>query len=243
MWFEILKEFGFSAYEIKALGYLSRKTQVTATQISEDEDIPSSKIYMALNSLVNAGFVVEIAGEKTKQYQIAPVGEVISLIRAKGEAKQRDFADALGNLKAFLVSLDSSDNSQILLHSEANSFFRVLESLVLSGNPLQIYLQIDKIEKWEPILARLHSQVKLLCFSELDITSEVEKICPPRAHVRWATKPHGSNICLSMEDSTLWQEISLPWISCGYITMSSNKFIVDWQTWFDRAWFSGKASI
>lgn len=70
---EILREMGLNAYEIDAYIALLEFGQKTAMEISREADIPYSKIYEALNSLKEKGWVKSSETRPFKYYPVPPL--------------------------------------------------------------------------------------------------------------------------------------------------------------------------
>ncbi|MEM5766594.1 MAG: helix-turn-helix domain-containing protein [Candidatus Aenigmatarchaeota archaeon] len=93
-----LKKFGLTEYEARAYVSLSLLGQAKASEISKQAHIPQSKIYVALESLMEKQ-LVEISEERPKLFKaVAPQFVIKSLIKAKEEEFR------VLKQKAFLIS-------------------------------------------------------------------------------------------------------------------------------------------
>ncbi len=80
---EILKSFGLSEYEAKALLALLSKGVLTAKEISEIAKIPRTSVYDVMNSLISKG-LVEAFGKPLK-FKALSSEEIINLLSKKVE--------------------------------------------------------------------------------------------------------------------------------------------------------------
>ncbi|MBS7606582.1 TrmB family transcriptional regulator [Candidatus Bathyarchaeota archaeon] len=67
-----LKDMGLTEYEIRAYTYLLKSGLSTASQISENANIPYSKIYEVLNSLEHKGWIKSQGGRPRLYYPKSP---------------------------------------------------------------------------------------------------------------------------------------------------------------------------
>jgi sugar-specific transcriptional regulator TrmB len=70
---DTLREMGLNAYEIDAYLVLLEKGQMTAMEISRDAKVPYSKIYEALNSLKEKGWIKSNETRPFKYYPVPPL--------------------------------------------------------------------------------------------------------------------------------------------------------------------------
>ena len=83
---EELREIGLSAYEIDAYLILLEQGQLTAMEISKGASVPYSKIYEALNSLKEKGWIKSNESRPFKYYPVPPV-EALASNRLRFEDK------------------------------------------------------------------------------------------------------------------------------------------------------------
>jgi sugar-specific transcriptional regulator TrmB len=75
---EILREMGLNAYEIDAYIVLLEGGKMTAMEISREASVPYSKIYEALNSLKQKGWVKSSESRPFKYYPVPPIEAMAS---------------------------------------------------------------------------------------------------------------------------------------------------------------------
>ena len=83
---EKLREMGLSAYEIDAYLILLERGQLTAMEISKGASVPYSKIYEALNSLKEKGWVKSSESRPIKYLPVSPA-EASAFARQRFEEK------------------------------------------------------------------------------------------------------------------------------------------------------------
>ena len=66
---QLLKQFGFTEYEIKIYTTLLQRGAATAKEIADSSGVPSNKVYAALLELIEKGFVATL-NLRPKQYKI-----------------------------------------------------------------------------------------------------------------------------------------------------------------------------
>ncbi len=95
---EELREMGLNAYEIDAYLILLEHGQLTAMEISKGASVPYSKIYEALNSLKEKGWIKSNESRPFKYYPVSPT-EALIFNRLKFEDKyqiwERSIAEEL----------------------------------------------------------------------------------------------------------------------------------------------------
>ncbi|MEM2110779.1 MAG: TrmB family transcriptional regulator [Candidatus Bathyarchaeia archaeon] len=67
-----LREIGLTEYEIRAYLYLLQAGEITASQLSENTDVPYSKVYEVLNSLEKKGWIKNQGGRPRLYYPKSP---------------------------------------------------------------------------------------------------------------------------------------------------------------------------
>ncbi|RLI83930.1 TrmB family transcriptional regulator [Archaeoglobales archaeon] len=84
----ILKSFGFSEYEAKAILALLSRGALSAKEVSEISGIPRTSVYDVMNSLVAKGFVE--AFDRPKKFRALKTTEILSIL-SKRAAEGIDF--------------------------------------------------------------------------------------------------------------------------------------------------------
>jgi sugar-specific transcriptional regulator TrmB len=85
-----LKEIGLTEYETRAYLHLLHIGATTASKISEEAEVPYSKIYEVLNSLERKGWVEARAGRPRRYYPKSPV-EAFEVTRLRLESTMEDW--------------------------------------------------------------------------------------------------------------------------------------------------------
>ncbi|MEM4645845.1 MAG: helix-turn-helix domain-containing protein, partial [Archaeoglobaceae archaeon] len=80
---EVLKFFGFTEYEAKAIATLIAKGDLTAREIAELSGIPRTSVYDVMASLKAKGFVEEIG--KPAKFRALPAEELISILSRRAK--------------------------------------------------------------------------------------------------------------------------------------------------------------
>lgn len=102
--FELLAEVGLTGYERKALVTLMVQGVADAETLCRKGDVPSSKIYQAMEKLGGLG-LVEIQPTRPKLYSALPGDEVVDRLVEISRNNADRFAERAQNLKATLASL------------------------------------------------------------------------------------------------------------------------------------------
>jgi sugar-specific transcriptional regulator TrmB len=89
-----LKEIGLTEYETRAYLHLLRIGATTASQVSEEAEVPYSKIYEVLNSLERKGWVEARAGRPRRYYPKSPI-EAFEATRLRLENTMGDWRHSI----------------------------------------------------------------------------------------------------------------------------------------------------
>jgi sugar-specific transcriptional regulator TrmB len=144
---ETLQKFGLTEYESKAYVTLSLLGPAKASEISKQADVPQSKIYVTLESLMEKQ-LVEVSQERPKLFKaITPSFVIKNLL----EAKEEEFKSL--KQKAFLVS-------RLLRPIE-------VDEEIVEG------IWVQKVEKYMEILDRLVQMVKKAKKYVYDVTKSL----------------------------------------------------------------------
>ena len=102
--FELLAEAGLTLYERKALITLMRHGVADAEMLCREGEVPSSKIYMAMEKLERMG-LAEIQPTRPKLYCSLPGDEVVDRLAGVVREKAERFATRAGELRETFRSL------------------------------------------------------------------------------------------------------------------------------------------
>ncbi len=105
-WFELdlLDELGFSIYEKKALAALVLLGMADAATLCREGDIPTSKIYQAMEKLASLG-VAEIQRTRPKLYAAVPADVIIDRLVASAHARADRFAERSTRLRELFAAV------------------------------------------------------------------------------------------------------------------------------------------
>lgn len=106
MYFNFLSNFGLNSYELKALEALAIQPQSTPGQLCEVANIPSSKIYAALDHLCKLGFVLKVDTDPAT-YRLAEFRKISQHISDAEVKRLTETNQQLQNLKTYLSSKPS----------------------------------------------------------------------------------------------------------------------------------------
>lgn len=163
MQLDFLKQFGFSSYDIKALEVLIRLDFGTAAEIAKVGNIPSSKIYTALENLVQLGLVMQSDKTGADIYQLVSNAELAFKV-SEMEAKLRsEFQDQFRNLKFNLDNIRTQkrlpdiNTSQVALLG-STAWKQLLGRVSNAQGAINAYFSIT-----DPVAFRLFSDYLELC--------------------------------------------------------------------------------
>ncbi|MEM1579072.1 MAG: helix-turn-helix domain-containing protein [Archaeoglobaceae archaeon] len=120
----VLRSFGFSDYEAKALSTLIAKGILSAREIAELSGIPRTSVYDVMASLKAKGFVEEIG--KPAKFRAIGTDEIISAI-------SRKMNENLKILREEILKLRSSEEIEIVKLYRGKAVLEKLEELVSSA--------------------------------------------------------------------------------------------------------------
>lgn len=246
MFWEFLKEFGFSSYELKALQGLLRLGTGSPSDISEAENIPSSKIYSALDRLESAGLIVKV--DEDNIYRLADQYQIVATLGELQKQKSQEFSDSLGNLAKYLSH--QSHSSEKETYSIVSGSEQIKQKLILASleapHDLSIYwntfnqrdlnVLIEFIQYWEEAKRNyvdrilLHSSAR----PEIDIPS-TRKInlrytdeFKGNSLVLWGQQQVGIIIASPIQSHALGMDISSKQLS--------EEYLAEFENW----WFSAR---
>ncbi len=95
---ELLEEIGLTLYERKALATLMVQGMADAEALCREGEVPSSKIYQAMEKLAGLG-LAEIQPTRPKLYSALPGDEVVNRIVEISSGRADQFSKTKGNSK------------------------------------------------------------------------------------------------------------------------------------------------
>lgn len=103
---EIFKKTGLTDYQSRVLSVLIKEQNLTAQEISEESDIPYTKIYSVLSSLEKEGYI-ESNFERPKKYRTLPPESLIEEIQENKEKELESLEEYLETKQGYLKEVYS----------------------------------------------------------------------------------------------------------------------------------------
>lgn len=150
----MLKSFGLSDYESRALATLISKGDLSARELAELSGIPRTSVYDVMSSLKAKGFVEEFG--KPVRFRAISNEEIISILSKKATENLEILRDEISKLR--------TEQIEIVKLYRGKSVFEKLEELVLSAREEIIAL----ISYIKPEIKKILSKAKcrLIVISE-----------------------------------------------------------------------------
>jgi sugar-specific transcriptional regulator TrmB len=126
----ILREMGLNNYEVDAYAALAESGQLTAMETSKKTSIPYSKVYDALNSLKQKGWLKSLAGRPIKYYPLPPL-EAMAVEKLRLEDQQRNWEQVIATeLQPLYEKQAVIEHSDILVLRSQESIMEKLAELL-----------------------------------------------------------------------------------------------------------------
>lgn len=93
---QVLREIGLNAYEIDAYVALLEGGQMTAMEISKKANVPYSKIYGVLNSLIDKRWIKSVESRPSKYYPIQPL-DALTTAKLRLEDKYKSWEQTIAS--------------------------------------------------------------------------------------------------------------------------------------------------
>jgi len=178
----VLHEVGLTEYEGRAYLSLLGKGVMTASQVSEEANVPYSKIYETLNALGRKGWIETDKGRPSRYYAKSP-SEALSAVKLKLGDMMKSWEQAvLSELQPLYEKREIREKPDIwILRGEFSILAKLQEMLGKAKNELLIAapaMTKSLQEELIPLISRLQStNVKtLLLFSKEVNEREIRKI-------------------------------------------------------------------
>lgn len=107
-WIQKLKKMGLSGYEAQVYLALLGETRAPASRVVRKSGVPQSKVYGALNSLIERGFAEQVLGD-VKLYRGIPPQQAFENYRRQVEASLAESQAAMGELEETAPDTPSDD--------------------------------------------------------------------------------------------------------------------------------------
>ncbi len=117
---ELLEEIGLTLYERKALATLMVQGMADAEALCRVGEVPSSKIYQAMEKLARLG-LAEIQPTRPKLYSALPGGEVVDRLIEISRHSAEQFSKQAEKLKATFAAHSTSPGTKDIRGSGARS--------------------------------------------------------------------------------------------------------------------------
>ncbi len=109
---EQLQQFGLREYEAKCFVSLTKISSGTARDVSEQIDVPRTRVYEAVRSLESAG-LVEIQHSSPQRFRAIPISEAIEILNERHHARISSIEQSLRQIRASGAGDDQPELSEI----------------------------------------------------------------------------------------------------------------------------------
>jgi sugar-specific transcriptional regulator TrmB len=190
---------GLTGSEVKAYVALLKGGTMTANEVSRAARIPYSKVYDALESLHDKGWVEEQKSRPTV-YTAKPPDTALEELKSKQETARREMEQmALGELMGVYVSRGEQEKPDVWIMRGTNEILSRVKNLLLNcRTELLIALPpqlLPFIERIEPLLAVLKERgVKSLILTSPDLAGGVAEKLSRFAEVRTRKTMYGGGL-------------------------------------------------
>ena len=174
-----LKEIGLTEYEIRAYLYLLQVGGATANRLSNDTDIPYSKVYEVLNSLERKGWMKKQDGRPRLYYPKSPV-EALEAVKLRLVNMVRIWEDRIiKDVQPLYERHEIREKPDVwILRGEYDTFTKIKEMIENAKNEVMIAVPYPgnrllnvALPRFELAHASSESKVKFLfMFSQLEET-------------------------------------------------------------------------
>jgi len=134
-----LREIGLNAYEIDVYIALLESGQATAMEISKKANVPYSKIYDALNSLKDKGWIKSVETRPTKYYPTPPI-EALTSAKIRIEDKYASWEQSIiREMQPLYEKRELVERPDILiLHGQQGIMAKLEEALKKANKEIMI---------------------------------------------------------------------------------------------------------
>ncbi|MEM1672481.1 MAG: helix-turn-helix domain-containing protein [Archaeoglobaceae archaeon] len=163
---EVLKSFGLSEYEARALATLISKGVLSAREIAELSGIPRTSVYDVMNNLKTKGFVEEFG--KPVKFKAVGKDEIVSMLSRKTAENLEVLREELSKLK--------TEEVEIVKLYRGRSVLEKLEELVLSSKR-EIVALISFIKpEIKEILSKAKCRLIIISENADEVEGETHKV-------------------------------------------------------------------
>ncbi|MEM0202437.1 MAG: helix-turn-helix domain-containing protein [Archaeoglobaceae archaeon] len=167
---EVLKSFGFTEYEAKALVALIAKGSLTAREVAEFSGIPRTSVYDVMESLKAKGFVEEFG--KPAKFRAVSTEEIIATLSKR-------MSENLEALKEEIAKLRSGEEVELVKLYRGKSVLEKLEELVSSAKE-EIVILISYLKpEIKEILSKARCRLVVISSNAGELAGECYEIKSP----------------------------------------------------------------
>ncbi|MDI9610682.1 MAG: helix-turn-helix domain-containing protein [Archaeoglobales archaeon] len=163
---EVLKSFGLSDYEAKALATLISKGALNAREIAEFSGIPRTSVYDVMNNLKSKGFVEEFG--KPVKFKAIGKDEILSTFTRKTAENLELLREEISKLKV--------EEVEIVRLYRGKTVLEKLEELVTSANREIIALVSFLKPELKDILSKANCRLIIISENADEVKGETYKL-------------------------------------------------------------------
>jgi sugar-specific transcriptional regulator TrmB len=179
----VLREIGLNVYEIDAYVALLESGESTAMETSRKANVPYSKIYEALNSLKEKGWIKSVETRPTKYYPIPPL-EALATAKIRLEDKYAGWEQTVaGELQPLYEKREIVERPDILiLHGQQNVLAKLEEALgkaakeIVIAAPQFTKAMMISAPFFFDMLQKTHVDVKLMVTGKAKEWTNLKKV-------------------------------------------------------------------
>jgi sugar-specific transcriptional regulator TrmB len=177
---KVLKELGLTDYETRSYLALLERGVLTASQVSENSEVPYSKIYETLTSLERKGWIETEHGRPARYYPKAP-SEALATMKLHLEDRVKTWEKTiLEELEPFYEHREIREKPDIwILRGELNTLAKLKEMVEKTKNELMIAA---------PILPRALAEVAESTITQLNSANVKEFFMATKKAKDWNLK-------------------------------------------------------
>ena len=238
----VLRELGLTDYETRAYLALLERGVLTASQVSENADVPYSKVYETLTSLERKGWIETEKGRPSHYYPKTPL-EALATAKMQLEEKVKTWEKTItSELQPFYEKREIREKPDIwILRGEISTMAKLKEILEKTKSELMVAapsLPKALIDLVQPLLQPLQSaDVKILFMVSKQATAwnlkELEKV----AAVRVRDQMFGGGVIVDGKEAILFLGEEKPTLVIWSNHLGLVQFAKDY---FQHLWDSSK---
>ncbi len=239
---KVLKELGLTDYETRAYVALLERGVLTASQVSENADVPYSKVYETLSSLERKGWIETEKGRPSRYYPKTPL-EALAAAKMQLEEKAKNWEKTItSELQPFYEKREIREKPDIwILRGEISTIAKLKEMLEKTKSELMVAaptLPEALIDLLLPLLQRLQSaDIKILFMVSKQATAWNLKELERMAEVRVRDRMFGGGIIVDGKEAILFLGEEKPTLVIWSNHLGLVQFAKDY---FQHLWDSSK---